>query len=328
MNTRQRLLMLRAMPAVLVLAGLLGFPATSTAQTYPDHAIKMVVPFGAGTSTDAVARMVGEELSKLAQVPVVIENIPGANGILGVQAVSRAAPDGYTIMMTTSTTHAANTALFKKLPYDPIKDFEPITKVVEQTIVLVVRPDSPYRTIGEFMAAVKAGKAMTFAGSSASTRVASEMLKSRLKGNLLHVPYKSAPQALTDLIGGQVDFMSVDPTTALPLIRGGKLRALSVSSLRRDPLLPDVPTLSESGLKGFELTSWGAVFAPAGTPAKIVEQLNAWLRQALQSPGLRDRLVQNAYRPIPSSSQELRAFVESESAKWAKVIQDAGIERE
>lgn len=318
----------RAMPALLALAALFGFPTISNAQTYPDRAIKMVVPFGAGTSTDAVARMVGEELSKLAQVPVVIENVPGANGILGVQAASRAAPDGYTILFTTSSTHAANPALFKKLPYDPVKDFEPIIKVVEQTAIIVVRADSPYRTIAELLDAVGARKAMSFAGSSPSSRIVSEMIKSRLHGNLLHVPYKTSTQALTDLIGGQVDFMSVDPTTALPLIRGGRLRALAVTAQRRDAQLPGIPTLSESGLKDFELVAWAAVFAPAGTPARIVDRLNALLQQALQTQSMRDRLVQNAYTPVRSTSQELRAYIQSEMAKWAQVIKEAGIERE
>lgn len=328
MTTSARLIASTMASAAVAFAVLLGFPGQSDAQTYPDRPVKMIVPFGAGTSTDSVARLLGEELAKLMRVPVIVENIPGASGILGAQAAARAAPDGYTLLVTTSTTHAANGALYKKIPYDPVKDFEHITKVVEQTVVVVVRSDSPFRDIDELLAGIRSRKSMTFASGNASSRLASEMIKAQTNGNLLHVPYKAVPQALIDLMGGQVDFMSVDPTTAMPLVKSGKLRALAITSSKRDVNVPGIPTLAESGLQGLELTAWGAVFAPAGTPAAIVNQLNSLFIQVLAKQSVKDRLLVNAQTTTPTTPQELRAFVASESVKWARSIKAAGIEPE
>lgn len=314
--------------ALSALTGLLVYPATTTAQTFPDRPIKIIVPFGAASGTDAVARAMGDELTKLAKVSILVENIPGANGILGSQAAAKAPPDGYTILMATSTTHAANAAMYKKLPYDPIKDFEPIMKTAEAPVILVVRTESPYRTVAEFMADVKARKRLSFGSSSAASRIAAEMIKSSLHGDLLNVPYKTSPQALTDLIGGQIDFMTIDLGPAMPLIKGGKLRALAVASLGPDAQLPGVPTLSNSGLKDFELVTFGGVLAPAGTPPRVVEQLNAWMRQVMESPKVRERLVQTGITAAASSPQEFRVFLEKEKVKWARAVKEAGIEPE
>jgi tripartite-type tricarboxylate transporter receptor subunit TctC len=325
MLKRQRFLITSSL---LALAMLLGYPAISAAQSYPTRPIRIIVPFGAGGGTDVVARAMGDELAKLAHVPVIVDNIAGANGILGTQTASRAAPDGYTILMVTGTTHAANLAMYKKLPYDPVKDFEPIIKTAEAPLVLVVHPDSPYRTVAEFVAAVKARKQLSFAGSSAATRIAGEMLKSQLNGDLLHVPYKSSQQALNDLMGKQFDFMVVDTGPVMPLIKGGRLRPLAVSSSRRDGQLPAVPTFTEVGLKDFVLITWGGVVAPAGTPAKIVEQLNGWLRQVMQVQAVRDRMLQTGVAPVSTTSQEFRSFIKSEISFWTQAVKEAGIEPE
>ncbi len=319
---------IKRVAGLLALAGLLFCPATATAQTFPDRPIKIIVPFAAASGTDAVARAMGDELTKLAKVPVVVENIPGANGILGSQTAAKAPPDGYTILMATSTTHAANGAMYKKLPYDPIKDFEPIMKTAEAPVVLVVRTESPYRTVAEFMADVKARKRLSFGSSSAASRIAAEMIKSSVHGDLLNVPYKASPQALTDLIGGQIDFMTIDLGPAMPLIKGGKLRALAVASLGPDAQLPGVPTLSNSGLNDFELITFGGVLAPTGTPPRVVEQLNVWMRQVMESPKVRERLVQTGITAAASSPQEFRVFLEKEKVKWARAVRDAGIEPE
>lgn len=319
---------IKRVAGLFALAGLLFCPATATAQTFPDRPIKIIVPFAAASGTDAVARAMGDELTKLAKVPVVVENIPGANGILGSQTAAKAPPDGYTILMATSTTHAANGAMYKKLPYDPIKDFEPIMKTAEAPVVLVVRTESPYRTVAEFMADVKARKRLSFGSSSAASRIAAEMIKSSLHGDLLNVPYKASPQALTDLIGGQIDFMTIDLGPAMPLIKGGKLRALAVASLGPDAQLPGVPTLSNSGLNDFELITFGGVLTPTGTPPRVVEQLNVWMRQVMESPKVRERLVQTGITAAASSPQEFRVFLEKEKVKWARAVRDAGIEPE
>ncbi|WP_236702175.1 Bug family tripartite tricarboxylate transporter substrate binding protein [Cupriavidus basilensis] len=288
----------------------------------------MVVPFAAGTGTDAVARIIGQAISKNANVPVVVDNFPGANGFIGAKEVARAPADGYTILMTTSTTHAANAAMFKQLPYDPIKDFEPVGKTGDATLALVVRSDSPYRNISSFANTIRSKKSLTFGASSASTRIAAEMLKLRLKGNLLYVPYRSSPQALTDLLGGQFDFMTCDLSPALPLIRAGKLTALAVTSKQRDSHLPNVPTIAESGLPGFELTAWSAAFAPARTPKAVIDRLNFFLRQALEDEGVRKQMIEKGVTPSYSTSEELGIFVVQESKKWAQVVRDAGISPE
>lgn len=328
MIKRRRVLLATVMQASIALAAMAGLAGQSLAQSYPHKQIRIIVPFAAGSGTDAVARVIGVELAKVAHVPVIIENVPGANGILGSQMASKAAPDGYTILMATGTTHAANVALYKKLSYDPAKDFEPIAKTAEAPLVLVVRPESPFRTISDFLAAAKARKPLSFAASSGASRVAGEMLKSSLKGDLLHVPYKGSPQALTDVMGGQVDFMIVDMGPAMPLIQAGKLRALAVTSLEREPRLPDVPTFPEGGLKAFELMTWGAAFAPAGTPKPIVDKLNGWLRQVVQTAVVKDRFTLLGLTAVSSSSEELRTYVQNETAKWVRIVKEAGIEPE
>jgi tripartite-type tricarboxylate transporter receptor subunit TctC len=230
--------------------------------------------------------------------------------------------------MVTNTTHAANLALYKKLPYDPVKDFEPITKTSEAPMVLVVHPDSPYRTAAEFFAAVKARKPMSFAAASATGRVAGEMLKIQLNGELLHIPYKTGAQGLNDVMGKQVDFMPIDTGTGLPLIKGGKVRPLAVSSSRRDVQLPTVPTFTESGLD-LVLVGWSGIAAPAGTPARIIEQLNAWLRQVTQVQTVRDRMLQTGVTPaVSTSGQEFRAYLQSEISFWTRAVKAAGIEPE
>ncbi len=298
--------------------------------TYPSKPLRIIAPFPAGSGTDTAARIIGQELTRLTGQAALVENLPGASGFIAAQAAAKAPPDGYTIFITTNTTHAANAALFKKLPYDPINDFIPISTIAVSGLVLVVAPNSPYRTIAEFLAAARAReREMSFASGSSSTRIAAEMLKKRTEGKMLHIPYKGTPQALTDLMGGQVDFMTCDVNPATPLVNSGKLRALAVTSAKRDPLFPDVPTLAEAGLAGYELTSWAGAFVPAKTPAPIVTRLHKLMVEAVQSEAMKTQGAKTGAIAYPSASPaEFLAFVKSETAKWQKTVTDAGIEPE
>lgn len=289
--------------------------------------IRMIVPFAAGTGTDVAACAVADELSR-AGAAVVVDNIPGANGILGAQQAARSAADGHTLFLGTSTTHAANAALYRKLPYDPVKDFDPVAKVAEAPLALVVPVDSPYRQASDFLDAVKARKPLAFASSSGATRIAGEMLKTSLKGDLINVPYKSSPQALTDLMGGRVDFMVCDLGAVLPIIKTGRVRALAVTAPRRDPQLPEVPTFPEAGLEAFELMTWVAVFVPAGTSGPAVEQLGSMLRTALAQPRVQERLSPMGVTTSYAPSRDMRSYLNTELARWKQAAQAAGIQPE
>ena len=233
------------------------------------------------------------------------------------------------MLLTTNTTHAANPAMFKKLPYDPVKDFEPVSMVGSAGLLLLVPADSPHKDIGSFLAQLRAGgKRLHFGAGNSSSRIAGELLKTATGADLLAVPYKGTPQALTDLMGGQIDFMFCDIGPALPLVMSGKLRALATSSADRELLLRDVPTLQEAGLKDFEMTVWSAAFVPAKTPKDTVAKLSELLRAALADPAVRQEFSNTGGRSRGSTPDELRAFVKSEMAKWAAAVKTAGIQPE
>jgi tripartite-type tricarboxylate transporter receptor subunit TctC len=299
------------------------------AQGYPAQNIRFVVPFAAGSATDTLARLLAHRMSATFGRSVVIENIAGGNGIPASQAVARSVPDGYTVMITANTTHAGNQALLKKLPYDAVADFEPITKLGTITLALVAHPSVPANSLKELIAYAKAnpGK-LTFGAGSSSSRMSAELLKTMAGIDMLHVPYKSNPQVVTDLLGGQISIFFGDVSTALPPVRAGKLKGFAVSGLKRSPLAPDLPTIDESGLKGYELTAWFAAYAPAKTPAPIIEKLNAAFREALADKDVSTKLLTAGIEPEASTPDELRKFQAVETQKWDKIARDARIEKE
>jgi tripartite-type tricarboxylate transporter receptor subunit TctC len=299
------------------------------AQTYPTRPIRLVVPFAAGSATDTLARVLGQKLAAAEGWNVVIENMAGASGMLAAQNVARAAPDGHTIFVTSNTTHAANQNLFKKLTYDPVGDFEPVGKLGTITLALAVHPSVPASNTKELIAYGKAnpGK-LSFGSGSSSSRIAGEMLKTLADFDMLHVPYKSNPMAVTDLLGGQISLVFADISTTLPQIRAGKVKGFGVSSAQRSPLAPDLPTMVEEGVPGYELTAWFAAFVPAKTPKPIVDKLNAAMNAALADKAVQDALLAAGIEPLTSTPDELRAFVVSETKKWADIVKAARIEPE
>ncbi|MEQ6435328.1 tripartite tricarboxylate transporter substrate binding protein [Comamonas sp. w2-DMI] len=303
--------------------------APALAQDYPSKPITFVVPFAAGSATDQLARALGQAVSTASRQPVVVENKGGASGMIAAQQVARSAPDGYTVLITTNTTHAANQHLYKKLPYDAVRDFAPVAGLGKGGQVLVVRADAPYKSVADLLAAAKKqpGK-LSFGSGSSSSRVAGEMLKQLAGVDLMHVPYKSNPLAITDLLGGQIDLMITDTSTGVPQIKSGKLRALAYSTTRRSPQLPDVPTLEEAGVKGYDMGYWFAAYAPAGTPQAVVAKLNRLLSDAVHSPGAQSFFEMSGSEGWSASPRELAAFQAAETRKWGQVIQAAGIQPE
>lgn len=308
-------------------AGLSALPAV--AQQYPSKPITLVVPFGPGSGTDQQARLIAQLLGDELKVPVVVDNKAGASGFLAAQYVTKATPDGYTALITTNTTHAANEHLFKKIPYDPIKGFTPVGSLSNGQMLLLVRPDSPYKTLDDLLAAArKAPGKLNFGSGSSSSRVASELLKQMAKVDAVNVPYKSNPLSITDLLGGQIDFMFADSPTALPQVQSGKLRALAASGTRRVAAAPDVPTVAEAGVKGYALTYWTAVYLPPGAPAAVVSQLSQALNKVMGSPASKAFQEKTSGEVFLSGPEGLAKFQAEESKKWGEVIRAAGIQPE
>jgi tripartite-type tricarboxylate transporter receptor subunit TctC len=312
-----------------MLVGLAFVPASVAAQDFPSRAIKFVVPFTAGSATDTLARVLGQKLTAAQGWTIIIENIAGASGQTAASNVARAAPDGHTVFVTSNTTHAANQNLFKKLSYDPIADFEPITRLGDITLALAVHPSVPASNVRELIAYGKAnpGK-LSFGAGSTSSRMASEMLKSRAGFDMLYVPYRANPLAVADLLGGQVSLVFADISTTLPQIRSGSVKGLGVSSLKRSPLAPDLPTMIEEGIPDFEMIGWFAAFAPAKTPKPVVEKLNAAIKTAVEDKMVQENLLKAGIEPLTSTPEELRAYVVSETKKWADIVKAAKIEPE
>ena len=312
-----------------VLAGSALVPASAAAQDFPSRTIKLVVPFTAGSATDTLARVLGQKLSASQGWTVVIENMAGASGQTAASNVARAAPDGHTVFVTSNTTHAANQNLFKKLSYDPIGDFAPITRLGDITLALALHPSIPANNVRELIAYGKAnpGK-LSFGAGSTSSRMASEMLKARAGFDMLHVPYRANPLAVADLLGGQVSLVFADVSTTLPQIRSGKVKGLGVSSVKRTPLAPDLPTMIEEGIPDYEMIGWFAAFAPAKTPAPVVEKLNGAIKAAVEDKTVQENLLKAGIEPLTSTPDELRAYVVSETRKWADIVKAAGIEPE
>ncbi|WP_311220921.1 MULTISPECIES: tripartite tricarboxylate transporter substrate binding protein [unclassified Acidovorax] len=312
-------------------AALLGLSLAggAMAQAYPSKPITFVVPFAAGSATDQLARALGQSINVDTKQPVVVDNKAGASGMIAAQSVAKAAADGYTVLITTNTTHAANEHLYKKLPYDPVKDFAPVTGLGKGGQVLVVNAAAPYKNVAELLAAAKKnpGK-LSFGSGSSSSRMAGEMLKQLAGVDILHVPYKSNPLAITDLLGGQIDLMITDTSTGVPQVKAGKLRALGYSTQKRSTQLRDVPTIAEAGVKGYDMGYWFAAYVPAGTPAPVVARLNELLAAATKSAAAQsfyDMAGSEAWTTTPDG---LAQFQSAETRKWGQVIKAAGIEPE
>jgi tripartite-type tricarboxylate transporter receptor subunit TctC len=315
--------------SLALVAVLVGVSGVRAAEDFPTRRILAVIPFPAGSGTDPVARFIGERVSKSLGQPFVIENKPGANGAIAATEVARAEPDGHTILFGTNSTHAANPHLIQNMTYDPVASFQPITRVTLNPLMLVVRPEVPARTVREFIEYAKAnpGKLNYGVGNTGGI-AATQQLKTMTGVDVVQVSYRGTPQAVTDLIGGRLQFMFTDPAVAQEHVASGNLRALAVTSSSRMSAFPDLPTMSEAGLPGYELVSWIAVFAPAGTPARITEKLGSAIREAVQAPEAGAFFRTLAMEPSPTTPAQLKGFVESEIDKWGKVIRAAGLPKQ
>ncbi len=319
--------MLRCMAALV--AGL-ALSAGAFAQAFPSKPVRIIVPFAPGSATDTIARGFGIEMQKLLGQPVVIENKPGAGGIIGAETVARSAPDGYTLLWGTNSTNAANVALFKKLPYDQSKDFVPVAFVGAVPLIVAVNNEFPAKTLAELLAYAKANpNKISFASASASQRVATDMMNGMAGVKMTYVPYKSSPGAITDLISGQVQLFTADLAVTLSQVKAGKIRGLAVTSAKRSPMIPELPTVAEAGnLPGYELIAWFGAFAPAGTPSDVIAKLNAAINKSTESPDLRARMDALGLEMNPQTPEALGRWAQRETQKWAKAIRDAGIEAE
>ena len=296
------------------------------AQAYPAKPVRFIVPFTAGSATDSVARLVGAHVTEATGQTVLVENRAGASGIIGAEAAARAPADGYTMLIGTNTTNAANASLFKVLPYSQQKDFAPVSLIGTAGLIATVHPSLPVKSIAELTALAKKnpGK-LGFGEGSASSRASVEMYKEMAGIDFLRVPYKSNPQAVTDLVSGQVVLMIADMVTLLPQVKAGKLRALAVSTPKRLAILPDLPTMSEAGVKGYELTVWFAGFMPSGSPADAIKRMAELFGGATKTAKMQEFFVNFGGSTQSSTPEELGRFVASETAKWARIVKSAGI---
>jgi len=319
----------RGLLHVVILALALGgtLPIDCAAQAYPDRPVRLIVPYPPGGITDVLARTIAQRISLQWGQQMVVDNRAGASGNIGMAIAARAAADGYTIAFGNAQTHAINVSLFKTLPFDPIKDFAPITMVARVSNVLLVGPNFPAKNLGELIALAKSKPGqLTFASNSvgSSNHLTGELLKTMVGIDMIHVPYKTSTTAFIDLIGGRVALMFDNLTTAMPQIKSGKVRALAVTSEKRVAELPDVPTMVESGLKGFVVTPWWGVFAPARTPQPVVDKLNHDIVAVLHSNEVKDYLTSQATEVVGDSPQEFAAYLNGEIARWAKVVKASG----
>lgn len=304
--------------------------ASAAAAGFPEKPIRFVVPFAAGTATDQLARALGQAVTLETKQQVIVDNRPGGNGFIGANEAARAAPDGYTVLIATNTTHAAAEHLYKSLPYDPVKSFAPVTALGKGGQIMVVNASSPVTSVAGFIAlAKKEPGRISFGSGSSSSRVAGELFQQMAGVQLLHVPYKSNNFAVSDLLGGQIQMMITDTATGLPHIKSGKLRALGYSGSTRSALAPDVPTIAEAGVKGYDVGYWFAAYAPAKTPPPLVARLNELLSRAAKSPTAHSGFYAMSGTSIfLTSPEELTRFQLAEAKKWGEIIRKAGIEKE
>jgi len=295
---------------------------------YPSRTITLVLPFAAGSGTDTTTRIISKELGTALGVGMVVDNKAGANGSIAASYVARSAPDGYTLFVTTNTTHSANPYLLKTMSYDPVKDFTPIARTGDLPFMLVVHPEVPAKTVGELVAYGKANPGKLSYASGSSSAIVSGATFARLAGiDLLHVPYKSSPPALTDVIAGRVSMMFVDVLTGLPHVNGKALKALAVTTRQPSALLPQLPTM-DATVKGFDITSWQGYFGPANMPKEMVTKLNAEIRKVVERPDIKSQLAERGMEAFSSTPEEFDAFLKAQLVLWEKLIADAGIEKQ
>jgi len=312
---------------VFAALALAAFAAAAPAQDYPAKPIRLIVPFPPGGGTDIAARTVANKLSETLRWTFVVENKPGAGGNLGVEQAAKSPPDGYTLVIGQTSNLAINPALYAKLPYDPLKDLSPIALIVSAPVVLVVAANSPYKSLGDLLAAARRDPgAVTFAspGNGTVSHLAGELLQRASGVKFTHVPYKGAAQAMTDLLGGQVQsFMSSVPS-ALAQIRGGRLRAIAVTSAKRAAEMPEVPAIAESGYAGFDATTWYGLLAPAGTPAAVIKRLNAEVNRVLGMPDVSGRLAAEGGEVLGGSPERFASLLRADHAKWGRIVKESG----
>ncbi|ABM43659.1 Uncharacterized protein UPF0065 [Acidovorax sp. JS42] len=317
----------RTLLASLAVAAAGALPMGALAQNFPTKPITIIVPFSAGGTTDILARIVGQGLTTELGQSVVVDNKPGAGGNIGGSLAAKAAADGYTLFMGTVGTHAINQSLYKKMPFDPVKDFAPLSRVAAVPNLLVAHPSQPFKTVKEMIAYAKAnpGK-ITFGspGSGASPHVSGELFKSMTGTDLLHIPYKGSAPAMTDLLGGQTSVMFDNMPSAIQHVRSGKLRPIAVTTAKRSPELPDVPTIAEAGVPGYEATSWFGMFAPAGTPKPVLDKLHAALIKVLNQADVKKKIAEQGGDVVAETPAQFAAFIKAESVKWGKVVKESG----
>lgn len=323
MKTMQRA---RAALAVLAAAAALCGPAQAA---YPDKPITLVVPFPAGSGTDAVGRIFATELGTLLKEQVIVENKPGGNATIAASYVARQKPDGYTLFVTTNTSHSAAPFLMKNVPYDPVKDFTPIARGGNLPFILVVNPRLPVKTVQDLVAyARKNPGKLTYASGNSTGIVAGATFAERAGIKILHVPYKGTPQALTDVIGGQIDMMFTDLASGLTFVQSGRLRALAVSTAERSNVVPDIPSMQDAGISNFDINSWNGYFGPAGMPPEVVQKLNAAINQIVKEPAIRKRLAELGFDAFSGTPEDFAKFVAQQRDLWGSLIKAAGIEQQ
>jgi tripartite-type tricarboxylate transporter receptor subunit TctC len=320
----------RVAAGALLLASLLGLgPRAFAAETYPSRTVTFLTPFAAGSATDAVARLIAQALQEQLGQTFVVENRAGAGGLLSAKAVAGAKPDGYTLLLTTNSTHSAANGLFKNVPYDPIKDFTPVARIGSLPSYVGVTPDKPYQSIQALVAYAKAnpGK-LTYGVGNSTSQIVMEALKKRTGTDIVRVPYRSNPMVMTDLLASQIQIMVADFNTGLPQLKAGKVDALAVLTRDRNPALPDVPTLSETVMPGYHILAWAGMFGPAGMPPEAAATLADAVRKALDRPEVRARFAATGTDVYWSGPKEFAEFVKTELVNWTAMIKEAGIEPE
>ncbi len=311
--------------AVIALA--LVYPPVVQAQGYPTRPLRVVVPYAAGGSTDVLARIVGQKLTEALGQPVVVDNRTGAGTLIATEIVAHAAPDGHTLLMATPPLTVAP-ALYQKVPFDLARDFAAVSNIAATSNVLVLHPSVPARTVVEFVALAKANPGKYMFGSSGvggASHLATELFRSMAGIELLHVPYKGGSVAVTDLLGGRLALMFANLTTVLQHIKSGKVRALAIGTAQRSLIVPELPTVAEAGVPGYEANNWNGVVVPAGTPRAVVERLQREIKTIVNAPDVRDRLLAAAFEPIADTPAEFARYLAAERVKWAKVVRDAGV---
>ena len=317
--------------ALILLAGAASFAPGAWSQAYPAKAVRIVVPFPPGGTSDILARTLSPKLTAEWGQPVIVDNRPGAAGNIAAEHVARSPGDGYTLFITTVGIHAIHPSLYAKLPFDAVRDFTPVTNLVMLPTLLVVHPSLPVRSVKDLIALARrrpGDLSYSSAGSGSQPHLTAEMFKTMAGVDLLHVPYKGAAQQLTDLVAGHVALTFATAPSAVPFIKSGQMRAIGVSSGKRTAALPDVPTIAEAGVPGYEAVGWNGMMAPAGLPAPVLEKVNGTVVRIFQAPDVREKMIALAADPQTTTPAEFGAYIRSEITKWAKVVKDSGAKAE